>query len=66
MKDDRFFIDLMADWIWKNICYSDFQYCGKAEEISHEYGRKLFRFMKKNNVLLTIDMPKKVEDETEE
>ena len=65
MKDERYFIDLIGDWIWKNICYSDFQYCGKAEEISHEYGVKLFRFMERNNVLFSIKLPEE-EDNSEE
>lgn len=49
---EREAIDILGTWIWKNICYSDFQYCGKAEDISREYGSKLYRHLRRQGITL--------------
>ena len=45
-------IELLGNWIYKNICYSDFQYCGKAKDISRGYGKLLFKYLKKKGIRL--------------
>ena len=49
---ERETIEILGNWIWKNICYSDFQYCGKAEDISKGYGKLLYNYLKRRGIKL--------------
>lgn len=63
MTTENEIVEMMGEWIWKNICYSDFQYCGKAKDISKEYGRKLYGYMKYKKVSFSILKQDRTEEE---